>query len=49
LIFAITGEKNVLGMRDTHSEGDTPFWSTAHFLIAAAEFARMGVNHDTNQ
>jgi hypothetical protein len=42
--FAMTGEKNVFRMRGTYSEGHTPFWITAHFLIAAAEFERMGVD-----
>lgn len=41
--FAMTGEKNVFRMRGSYSEGHTPFWITAHFLSAAAEFARMGV------
>ena len=42
--FAMNGEKNVVRMRGTYSERHTPFWITAHFLIAAAEFERMGVD-----
>lgn len=36
--FAMTGEKDIFRMRGTYSERHTPFWITAHFLIAAAEF-----------
>jgi hypothetical protein len=35
-------------MRGTYSEGWTVFWITAHFLSAAAEFARMGVCLDAD-
>ena len=44
--FAMTGEKDLFRMRGTYSEGHTPFWICAHFLAAAAEFERMGVDPD---
>jgi hypothetical protein len=44
--FAMTGEKNLFRLRGTYFEGWTPFWITAHFLAAAAEFERMGVDLD---
>jgi hypothetical protein len=44
--FAMTGEKNLFRLRGTYSEGWTPFWITAHFLAAAAEFERLGVDLD---
>lgn len=46
--FAMTGEKNLFRLRGTYSEGWTPFWITAHFLAAAAEFERLGVDLDNN-
>jgi hypothetical protein len=44
--FAMTGEKNLFRLRGTYSESYTPFWITTHFLTAAAEFERMGVDLD---
>ena len=44
--FAMTGEQSLFRMRGSYSEGWTPFWITAHFLAAAAEFERMGVDLD---
>ena len=38
--------KSLFRMRGSYSEGWTPFWITAHFLAAAAEFERMGVDLD---
>ena len=44
--FSMTGEKNLFRLRGTYHEGWTPFWIAAHFLAAAAEFERMGVDLD---
>lgn len=38
--------EDVHRMRGTYSESWTVFWITAHFLTAAAEFERMGVDLD---
>ena len=37
---------NVFRLRGGYSESWTVFWITAHFLNAAAEFERMGVDLD---
>ena len=45
--FAQAGDmSNVFRLRGGYSENWTVFWITAHFLNAAAEFERMGVNLD---
>jgi hypothetical protein len=45
--FGQQGElKDVFRMRGGYSESWTVFWITAHFLNAAAEFERMGVDLD---
>lgn len=45
--FAQHGDmSNVFRLRGGYSESWTVFWITAHFLNAAAEFERMGVNLD---
>lgn len=45
--FAQQGDmSDVSKMRGGYSEGWTVFWITAHFLNAAAEFERMGVDLD---
>jgi hypothetical protein len=45
--FAQHGDmSNVFRLRGGYSESWTVFWITAHFLNAAAEFARMGVDLD---
>lgn len=45
--FGQQGElKDVLRLRGGYSESWTVFWITAHFLNAAAEFERMGVDLD---
>jgi hypothetical protein len=45
--FAQHGDmSNVFRLRGGYSESWTVFWITAHFLNAAAEFERMGVDLD---
>ena len=45
--FGQQGEmSNVFRLRGGYSEGWTVFWITAHFLNAASEFERMGVDLD---
>lgn len=45
--FGQSGElTDVFRLRGGYSEHWTVFWITAHFLNAAAEFERMGVNLD---
>ena len=44
--WSATGEKNFFRLRGSYSEGYSPFWITAHFLTAAAEFERMGADLD---
>ena len=45
--FAQQGDmSNVFRLRGGYSESWTVFWITAHFLTAAAEFERMGVDLD---
>ena len=44
--FAMTGERDPFRLRGSYSEDWTPFWICAHFLAAAAEFERMGVDLD---
>jgi hypothetical protein len=39
-------ETNASRLRGTYLENWTPFWITAHFLLTAAEFERMGVDLD---
>ena len=48
--FAQHGDmSNVFRLRGGYSESWTVFWITAHFLNAAAEFERMGVDLDTHK
>jgi hypothetical protein len=44
--FAFALNWSLFSRRGTYSEFHTPFWITAHFLAAAAEFERMGVDLD---
>jgi hypothetical protein len=45
--FAQHGDmSNVFRLRGGYSESWTVFWITAHFLNAASEFERMGVDLD---